>query len=101
MLKCLCGLVYVGQTKRALRTCVSEQIIRTKSMDYAMARHYAQANHGSAATLKFWRMDKVSPASRGGDIINSLLHEEVLWIHTLYTVEPRGIHEELNLSCFL
>ncbi len=103
VLKCPCGLVYVRQTKRALRTHISEHktAIHTKNTDYAMAQHYAQASHGSAGTLKFWGIDKVSPASGGGDIINSLLRKEALWSYTLNTVEPHGINEELNLSCFL
>ncbi len=103
MLKCPCGLVYVRQTKRALRTHISKHktAIHTKNIDHAMAQHCAQASHGSAATLKFWGIDKATPASRGGDLINTLLRKDVLWIYNLNTVEPPGINEELNLSCFL
>lgn len=29
-------------------------------MDYALALHYAQANHGSAAPLKLWEIEKTT-----------------------------------------
>ena len=82
MLKDPCGLVYVGQTKRTLKTRISEHktVICTQNMDYAMACHYAQPNHGSTASLKLWGIEKISPSPRGGDIINSLLHREAFWI---------------------
>lgn len=70
-------------------------------MDYAIALHYAQANHSSAALLKFWGIEKTPPSSRAGDIITLLLYREAYGIHTLNTVEPSGTNEELNLSRFL
>lgn len=45
-------------------------------MEYAIARQSAQADHGSAASLKFLGIEKMSPSHRGGDIVNSLLHRE-------------------------
>ena len=96
-------MVYVGQTKRALKTRIAEHkaAIRNNNMDYAIARHYAKAQHGSAATLKFWGIEKVSPLPRGGDMVNKLLKREAYWIFSLNTVEPNGLNEELSLSCFL
>lgn len=103
LLKCPCGLVYIGQTKRQLKIRISEHktAIRTKNATYAMARHYMEANHGSPASLKFWGIEKISLPPRGGDIVNKLLCREAYWIYTLNTLEPNGLNEELNLSCFL
>lgn len=103
ILKCPCGLIYVGQTKRSLKLRIAEHkaAIRNKNMDYAIARHYIQANHGSCASLKFWGIDKITPPPRGGDLVKILLKREAYWIHTLNTVEPNGLNEELCLSCFL
>ena len=53
LLKCPCGLVYVGQTKGALKTCISDH-----KKDVHNAQHYVNANHSSAASLKFWGMEK-------------------------------------------
>lgn len=52
--------VHVGQTKRALKICISEHktAIRTQNMEYATGLHYAQANNGSAASFKFWGIEK-------------------------------------------
>lgn len=103
MLKCPCGLVYVGQTKRPLKLRIAEHkaAIRNRNMDYAIARHYVQANHGSNASLKFWGIERILPSQRGGDIVKYLLQREAFWIFTLNTVEPNGLNEELGLSCFL
>lgn len=103
MLKCPCGLVYIGQTKRALKLRIAEHkaAIRNNNMDYAIARHYVSANHGSPASLKFWGIEKIEVSPRGGDIINRLLRRESFWIHELNSVEPLGLNEENNLSCFL
>ena len=103
LLKCPCGLAYIGQTKRQLKLRISEHktAIRTQNITYAMARHYKQANHGSPASLRFWGIEKITPPPRGGDIINKLLCREAFWIHTLGSLEPLGLNEELNLTCFL
>ena len=103
LLKCPCGLAYIGQTKRPLKIRIGEHktAIRTGNLEYAMARHYIQANHGSPASLRFWGLEKISPPPQGGDIIKKVLCREAHWIHTLNTLEPAGLNEELNLSCFL
>ncbi len=102
-LKCPCGKVYVGQTKRPLKARIAEHkaAIRNHNMEYAIARHYVSANHGSCASLRFGAIERISPSQRGGDMIKKLLRREAYWIYTLNTVEPHGLNEELNLSCFL
>lgn len=87
-LKCPCSLIYVGHSFNDLHFWTPNYRKRTQTMDYVIAQHYANANHGFAA----------SPSPTGGD---SLLHREAYWARTLKTVEPFGLNEELNLSCFL
>ena len=103
ILKCLCGLVYVGQTKRHLKLRIAEHkaAIRNGNMDYAIARHYKEKKHGSATTLKFFGIEKVQPNPRGGNLINQLLRREAFWIHELNTLEPHGLNETHDLSSFL
>ena len=93
----------MGQTKRNLKVRIGEHktAIRTGNLEYAMARHYKEANHGSPASLRFWGIEKIPTSSRGGDMIKRLLCREAYWIHTLNTLEPMGLNEELKLSCFL
>lgn len=47
MLTCPCRKTYIGQTKRALKACISEHetAIRTGNLDYAMAKHYIEAKN--------------------------------------------------------
>lgn len=68
MLKWPCGLVYVGQTKRALKLRIAEHkmAILTKNIEYAIVRHYMKANHGSASNMTFWGIENVSLSSRWG-----------------------------------
>ena len=74
-------MVYVGQTKRALKLRVAEHkaAIRLKNMDYAIARHYINAGHGSPASLKFWGLEKVERSPREGDHNNRLLRRQAHW----------------------
>ena len=103
MLKCPCGLVYIGQTKRNLKIRIAEHkaAIRNGNMDYAIARHYKDKGHGSAATLKFIGLEKIELPPRGGDMKKLLLKQESFWIFELNTVEPYGLNENLDLSPFL
>lgn len=103
MLKCPCGLLYVGQTKRNLKMRIAEHkgAIRNGNMDYAIARHYKAMNHGSASTLRFIGLERVQPSPRGGNLIKQLLQREAFWINELNTVEPHGLNELQDLSVFL
>ena len=103
MLKCPCGKVYVGQTKRNLKVRIAEHkaAIRNGNMEYAIARHYKERNHGSTASLKFMGIEKVTMPPRGGDMKKLLLQREAYWIFTLNSVEPHGLNESLELNSFL
>lgn len=103
MLKCICGDIYIGQTKRNLKLRIAEHkaAIRNGNMDYAIARHCREKNHGSVVSLKFLGIERISPSPRGGNIVKQLLQREAYWIYTLNTMEPRGLNENLDLSSFL
>lgn len=98
MLKCPCVLVNVGQTKQALKICISQH--RTWIV-LLLALHYAQAKHGSSASLKLQGTIKLSLFPKGGAIINSLLCREADWIHAFNTVEPFGLNKEQNLDILI
>ena len=95
-------MVSVGQTKRNLKLRIAEHkaSIRNGNMDYAIARHYKEKGHGSAASLKFLGIEQVS-SSRGGNNKKLLLQREAFWIFTLNSVEPFGLNESLELHPFL
>ena len=95
--------IYIGQTKRNLKLCIAEHkaAIRNENTDYAIARHYKERCHGSAASLKCIVLEKISPSPRGGDIKKKLLQREALWIYTVNNMEPHGLNETLDLGPFL
>ena len=67
-------------------------------VDYAIARHYKEKNHGLATSLKFIGNERVRPNPRGGNLINQLLRREAFWIYELNTIEPYGLYETQDLS---
>ena len=95
--------MYVGLTKRHLKLRVAEHkaAVRNGNMDYAIARHYKEKNHGLATSLKFISIERVRPNPRGGNLINQLLRREAFWIYELNTIEPYGLNETQDLSSFL
>ena len=102
MLKCPCGLCYVGKTIREIKTRFSEHksAIRNKDEKSSVARHFNTVGH-EVCTLRFQGIEVVNPLKRGGDRDKVLLQREAYWIHTLQTEHPKGLNEELLLGCFL
>ncbi len=58
-------------------------------------------NHGSAASLRFTGIERVLPNPRGGNMVKQLLRREAFWINELSTIEPFGMNDSQDLSCFL
>ena len=102
MLKCPCGLCYVGKTKRELKVRISEHKsnIRNKDEKSPVARHFNAVGH-KVCSLRFQGIEAIQPLKRGGDRDRFLLQREAWWIHTLQTEHPKGLNEELLLGCFL
>ena len=103
LLTCPCGKAYVGQTKRQLKIRISEHktAIRTGNLDYAMAKHYAEAQHGGPSSLRFIGIERILPPPRGGDILKKLAQHEMYWIDFLNSMNPNGLNDDYSLKCFL
>ncbi|KAL2095452.1 hypothetical protein ACEWY4_010171 [Coilia grayii] len=102
MLKCPCGLCYVGKTNRELRLRITEHksSIRRKCETSPVARHFNIMGH-DICSLRFQGLELVNQHRRGGDRERTLLQREAFWIFTLQTVHPSGLNEELELNSFL
>ena len=102
LLKCPCGLCYVGKTKRELKIRISEHKsnIRNKDVKSPVARHFNAVGH-EVCSLRFQGIEAIQPLKRGGDRNKFLLQREAWWIHNLQTEHPKGLNEELLLGCFL
>lgn len=102
MLKCPCGLAYIGKTTRPLKTRISEHRsnIRNHDKKSPVAIHFTQAQHNVSA-LRYLGIEQVKLTSRGGDINSLLLKREAYWIYTLETLNPKGLNEDFDLRPFL
>ncbi|OCT83047.1 hypothetical protein XELAEV_18025584mg [Xenopus laevis] len=86
-IKCLCGLVYVGQTSP----------IKCKSMDQPVAKHFVELGH-TVLQLKFQILDAVLKMRRGDNRVKKLLYKEAWWIRKLDTLTPNGLNLEYDVS---
>ena len=99
---CPCGLTYVGKTSRQLKQRMSEHksSIRRNVREYPVAAHFNDANH-DISTFFFIGIEQVSLPKRGGNLDLLLRQREAYWIHTLQTLAPKGLNDELLLNVML
>lgn len=99
MLKCPCGLAYIGQTSRALKVRISEHrsAIRRGDMDSPVARHFLERAH-PISQLRFLGIELVPKPNRGGNFTEKLLRRELFWIYQLNTLSPRGLNEDRDFG---
>ncbi len=102
LLRCPCGLCYVGKTSRPLKNRISEHrcAIRHRDPKSPVAQHFANSRH-SVSTLQYIGIEVVKCPRRGGDINILLLQREAFWIFTLDTLSPRGLNEDFDIHPFL
>lgn len=102
MLRCPCGLSYVGKTTRKLKQRISEHksTIRRNDRDYPVAIHFNDRKH-DISSLRFYGIEQVRMPPRGGDRDLLLKRREAFWIFTLNTLAPKGLNDELLLNVML
>ena len=73
IIKCPCGMCYVGKTSRSLTQRISEDksSIRRNDRDYPVAVHLNDLKH-DISTFRFCGIEKVKISDRRGDINNTL-----------------------------
>ncbi|KAM8952235.1 LOW QUALITY PROTEIN: uncharacterized protein RCH25_043022 [Pelodytes ibericus] len=107
ILKCPCGLLYVGETTRQVKKRISEHktSIRTalaggNTNKVPVAKHFKEAGH-NVNQLRFQVIDAAAPPRRGGSREKILKQKETKWINILDTISPRGLNEDYELIHFL
>ncbi|XP_041430822.1 uncharacterized protein LOC121397687 [Xenopus laevis] len=106
MLKCPCGLVYVGQTTRSIKTRIKEHKGDIRNFKYdtytdtAVAQHFFTEKH-THGQLKWAVLEVVQPLSRGGNFKQKMLQREVKWILKLNSLALKGLNEAWSIKCFL
>ncbi|XP_041439648.1 uncharacterized protein LOC121400506 [Xenopus laevis] len=126
-LKCPCGLAYVGQTSRSIKTRLYEhkstirnyqlpavgqttlgtqatttdkekELVKTKR-ETLLAKHFF--THGQRVAQLRWQVLEKVMCKQGQDIKRALLQRECYWIWALQSRAPKGLNEEYNMSCYL
>lgn len=70
--------------------------IRKKRLDLPVSKHFVDANH-SERDLKFMILDHIPIQRTGGDRILRLKKKELMWIHTLNTLNPNGLNVDFKV----
>ncbi|CAJ0965360.1 unnamed protein product [Ranitomeya imitator] len=102
LIKCPCGLLYVGETTQSVRDRISKHkyTIRCQNLLLPIPHHFHSAGH-SISQLRYQVIDSVPPPRRGGDRVALLHRKEAFWIHTLETLAPKGLNRDYELMAFV
>ena len=103
MLKCPCGLQYVGRTKRPLQVRLNEHInnIRLGYTKHSVSKHYLLAHNKNPKNTIFLGIDKFSPHWRGSHLVRTISQLEMSWVHRLKCYTPFGLNIEVDVNCFI
>ncbi|OCT97836.1 hypothetical protein XELAEV_18010068mg [Xenopus laevis] len=106
LLKCPCGMAYVGQTGRQVKSRIKEHrgyirnFKKDTYSDTAVSRHFSAMSH-NVNQLKWLVLEVVHNPPRGGDLKLRLSQREMYWIRKLNTVNPKGLNESWSVKSFL
>ncbi|CAJ0929930.1 unnamed protein product [Ranitomeya imitator] len=102
LIKCPCGLLYVGETTQPIRDRVSKHksTVRCKNLLLPIPSHFNTQGH-NVSQLQFQVIEHIPPIRRGGDRMARLKRREAFWIHTLETLHPMGLNRDYDLASFL
>lgn len=99
---CVCGIKYVGKTKRELRRRIGEHVSDIiKRKDTPIARHVETCHDGEVTSVRFQGIEHVRASPRGGDLDVRLLQKEARWIFMLDTIKPMGLNDAICYTSFI
>ncbi|OCT60772.1 hypothetical protein XELAEV_18046794mg [Xenopus laevis] len=103
MLKCPCGLIYIGQTIRAAKERIKEHRgnIRNFKMgtarDTSVSRHFHMEGH-NVSQLKWMILEQAKMGRRYEKI---LAQKEAFWIKKINTMASKGMNDHWSIIPFL
>ncbi|XP_077139819.1 uncharacterized protein LOC143804976 [Ranitomeya variabilis] len=102
IIKCPCGLAYVGETTQPIRDRVAQHksTIRCNKTHLPLPYHFSKQNH-NISQLRFQVLEQVDTPRRGQSRVSLLLKREAYWIYSLQTLEPKGLNRDYDVSAFL
>ena len=74
--------------------------IRTGNLLLPVPFHFHRCAH-NVSQLRFQIIEEVTLPRRGGNRLQTLRMRESFWIHTLQTLEPKGLNREYQLNAAL
>ena len=92
-----CGLVYVGETGRSLRSRINSQRSAIKKGGQSLLhRHVHQPDH-SVDDMRVKILEKVYYSSENPTLLNSLHRKrDLFWIKELITAKPYGFNDQIK-----
>lgn len=70
--------------------------IRTRLTDLPIPKHFTEQSH-TISLLEFRIIDSVSIPRRGGDRLAMFKEKELMWIHKLDRLAPKGLNLDFKL----
>lgn len=110
VLRCPCGLLYVGETKNEMRVRLQKHLstIRLAQRDKDLgkilppvAEHFLRKHNGDPQGLTAGVLEQVTLGIRGGDLKKRLRQKETSWIYRLTSRTPDGLNGEFSFAPFL
>lgn len=97
LLKCPCGLIYVGETSQKVKNRITshKSTIRCKKTWLPVPHHFEEANH-NIAQLRYQILEHIPRPRRGGNHIKLLKQRESYWIHRLNSLSPNGLNRDFD-----
>lgn len=86
-----------------MKDCIASHtcsILRDKFVQLPLARHFIEKGN-TISQLKFLVIDGVDQNRCGGNPKQVLRKKEVQWIHSLDTLQPRGLNSDMDLYLFM
>lgn len=99
LIKCPCNRLYVGETSQHIRDriCKHKSTIRVGNLLLPIPYQFKEKGH-HISQLKYQFIEQVELNRRGGDIKQLLRWREAFGVHTLQTLEPRGLNRDYEIA---
>ena len=96
LLKCPCGLQYVGHTTRALNVHIGEHLsnIRRGFIGHSVSSHFRHFHHQDTSLLQVIAIEKFVPHWRGNNLKRHISRHETRWIFDLQCYNPLELNVE-------
>lgn len=103
LLRCPCGLEYIGRTIRMLHVRLKEHVtnIINGFPKHSVSRHYDQCHAKDPKGTVFIGIDKYTGCWRGSNMTRGVSRLEGSWIYNARTYTPFGLNIDWDVNAFI